>query len=321
MRIARASIEDLVVVDPSGRETVLGQAVLTIGASVECDFVVPAADPRVPVAARVTADYVEAVERCVLGGVPLEVGNRRSLAGACSLRVAGATFRIEARAPRAVSTRRLAFDLASLGTEPALVVVEGPDVDHRLAMPTDREYVLGRSSRCDLMVSDTAASREHAAVVRRGDTVLLRDLGSGGGTYLGGVRLARGALAVWAPESMVLIGSTVLALRSPEITTRALESAGIEAPEAPFVGQAAVAQAASDTSMSNGEPNVQAGPELNEPFPKDTPGTAAPMATTASAEASNATTKAGRIAECAPFVAGILLLLVAAAILVYIVLA
>jgi pSer/pThr/pTyr-binding forkhead associated (FHA) protein len=49
--------------------------------------------------------------------------------------------------------------------------------------------VIGRSSECELRVPSVAASRRHAAVVRRGDDVFVRDLGSTNGTLVNGAKI------------------------------------------------------------------------------------------------------------------------------------
>jgi pSer/pThr/pTyr-binding forkhead associated (FHA) protein len=62
-------------------------------------------------------------------------------------------------------------------SEPALL--RGPAGNHRL-----RETVtlIGRSSRCDIVVEDPNVSRQHAEIRRRGDSYVIRDLGSTNGT-------------------------------------------------------------------------------------------------------------------------------------------
>jgi pSer/pThr/pTyr-binding forkhead associated (FHA) protein len=52
-----------------------------------------------------------------------------------------------------------------------------------------REFVIGRSSGCDLTISSEAASRRHAEVRFDRGHFVVRDLGSTNGTYLNGVRL------------------------------------------------------------------------------------------------------------------------------------
>lgn len=49
---------------------------------------------------------------------------------------------------------------------------------------------IGRSSEADIQVADSGVSRKHIAVVREGDRVLVRDLGSTNGTWLNGNKLS-----------------------------------------------------------------------------------------------------------------------------------
>jgi pSer/pThr/pTyr-binding forkhead associated (FHA) protein len=58
-----------------------------------------------------------------------------------------------------------------------------------LRLEAGREAVIGRSAECDLRVPSVAASRRHAAVVRRGHDVLVRDLGSTNGTLVNGAKI------------------------------------------------------------------------------------------------------------------------------------
>jgi pSer/pThr/pTyr-binding forkhead associated (FHA) protein len=51
------------------------------------------------------------------------------------------------------------------------------------------EVIIGRSSTSDLMVDDTAASRQHARITVRPDGIWLADLGSSNGTHIGNQRL------------------------------------------------------------------------------------------------------------------------------------
>ncbi len=51
------------------------------------------------------------------------------------------------------------------------------------------QAVLGRSSRCDVVIDDELASREHCRVVVDGDRVVLRDLGSRNGVRVNGERV------------------------------------------------------------------------------------------------------------------------------------
>jgi pSer/pThr/pTyr-binding forkhead associated (FHA) protein len=148
----------------------------------------------------------------------------------------------------AMATRDLALYLVSqamqaLGDDvvPKVRVVEGPDVGAELALAEEgRAYVVGRGESCDLPLADPDASREHVLVVRRGQTVLLRDLGSKNGALLGEGRLPRERDVPWRGTVMVRVARTVLALDEPVATALGtLEDATDEAmkdgdaPEAP----------------------------------------------------------------------------------------
>lgn len=68
--------------------------------------------------------------------------------------------------------------------------------------------VLGRSDEADLRLIDDDVSRRHAALVRSGDRILLKDLESANGTYRNGVR-------VWEPVFLedgdkITIGNTTI---------------------------------------------------------------------------------------------------------------
>ncbi len=71
--------------------------------------------------------------------------------------------------------------------KPLLVVEEGPDRGRQFS--TDAvQFRVGRSSeKCDFILSDddTAISREHFAVIRRGDAFLFMNLSRNGSTING----------------------------------------------------------------------------------------------------------------------------------------
>jgi pSer/pThr/pTyr-binding forkhead associated (FHA) protein len=127
--------------------------------------------------------------------------------------------------------------LAGAGTDRTtrVRVVEGRDLGATLALEEEgRVYVVGRAAECDLPLADSDASREHAGIVRRGTTVLVRDLGAKNGAWLGGSAVAPERDAVWRPAQVLRIGRTVLAMEEP--VTEAL--ARIEsAPDEPVVAE------------------------------------------------------------------------------------
>jgi two-component system, cell cycle response regulator len=78
--------------------------------------------------------------------------------------------------------------------KPYLIVLAGSamGVMHLL----DKEVtVIGRGEKADLRLVDDGISREHSRVVRKGERVLVEDMGSTNGTYCNGIRLASQVLA------------------------------------------------------------------------------------------------------------------------------
>jgi len=65
------------------------------------------------------------------------------------------------------------------------------------------ELRIGRSSSCDLILSDPTVSRRHARLVHRGGKWVLQDLGSTNGTALNGRRVGRCELR---PGDELLLG-------------------------------------------------------------------------------------------------------------------
>lgn len=57
-------------------------------------------------------------------------------------------------------------------------------------------YVLGRSSKCELRVNDKTISRNHAEIEAYDATMLVRDLGSSNGTYVGSTRIGKSLVRI-----------------------------------------------------------------------------------------------------------------------------
>lgn len=73
--------------------------------------------------------------------------------------------------------------------KPYLIVLAGSamGVMHLI----DRDVtVIGRGEKADLRIIDDGISREHSRIVRKGDKILVEDMGSTNGTFCNGVRLA-----------------------------------------------------------------------------------------------------------------------------------
>jgi pSer/pThr/pTyr-binding forkhead associated (FHA) protein len=136
------------------------------------------------------------------------------------------------------ATRDLAFKLVAdamraIGDDisPRVQIVEGPDRGRVFVLGEEgRAYVAGRGEECDLMLDDMDGSRHHVQIVRRGGAVLVRDLGSKNGAWLGESNVPRERDVVWRGATMLRVGQNVLALEEPVAAALAeLESAPDEA--------------------------------------------------------------------------------------------
>jgi pSer/pThr/pTyr-binding forkhead associated (FHA) protein len=126
------------------------------------------------------------------------------------------------------AARALALELVSRGLEaqgeeacPKIVVVEGPDAGKELALrDASKRYVLGRSRETDLPLDDPDASRRHVEIGRKGDHLLVRDLGSKAGAALEDAPLG-GNDVPWRVGQTLTAGGNVLAFEYPATTALA----------------------------------------------------------------------------------------------------
>jgi pSer/pThr/pTyr-binding forkhead associated (FHA) protein len=170
----------------------------------------------------------------------------------------------------ALALVRNAMDAVGDDTCARVRVTEGPDMGAELRLVDDgRIYLIGRAEKCDLPLADEDASREHASVVRRGSQVILRDLGSRNGVFLGDSRLGPERDVVWRPPTMARIGVSVLALDEPvSLALAELEAAADEqladadAPPPPPSGVAAPSEPARSPSV----PDERASPQQEAPI-------------------------------------------------------
>jgi pSer/pThr/pTyr-binding forkhead associated (FHA) protein len=134
--------------------------------------------------------------------------------------------RVEQAVPTAnpqATTREIALGLvaAALSAQGEDVsarvrVVKGPDTGLELRMNDfERTYVVGRAPSADLSLSDHDASRRHVELLRRGQHVCVRDLGSKNGSALGEKKLEPNKETPWLPGAQLELGSTTLALTDP----------------------------------------------------------------------------------------------------------
>lgn len=54
------------------------------------------------------------------------------------------------------------------------------------ALGDNKEVIVGRDETCDVRIVAPSVSREHCAIEQDGEELVLRDLGSSGGTFLEG---------------------------------------------------------------------------------------------------------------------------------------
>ncbi len=86
-----------------------------------------------------------------------------------------------------------------------LVVLAGPEEGalHKLKANTD--VTIGRGEDANIRINDDGVSRIHAKVTVRGDSVVVEDMGSRNGTYVGEDRIK---LHVLQPEELIRVGAT-----------------------------------------------------------------------------------------------------------------
>jgi hypothetical protein len=117
---------------------------------------------------------------------------------------------------------------------PRIRVVEGtPFGDELFLKEEGREYLIGRGSKCDLVIEDREVSREHVKVMRKGYTVFIQDLGSTRGSWMGRAAVYSGATVEWSRPRMLRVGATVLSLELPEAIRRTVPGAVASAPMTP----------------------------------------------------------------------------------------
>jgi pSer/pThr/pTyr-binding forkhead associated (FHA) protein len=143
----------------------------------------------------------------------------------------------------ATKTRDLALALVSdamrrIGEDVTtqLRVVEGVELDVGVTLPlTDegRTYVIGRAAECDLPLADPAASREHVQVVRRGNVVMVRDLGAKNAATLGDAPLEADKDVTWRSALVLRVSRTVIALEEPVMLALAELETAADEPLAP----------------------------------------------------------------------------------------
>jgi DNA-binding NtrC family response regulator len=104
----------------------------------------------------------------------------------------------------------------------SIEIIEGPDAGRTL-VDASEAVTVGTAEGNSLQLTDTSVSRYHVELSRRGDKVLVRDVGSTNGTLTHGIRLNDGAVP---PGTLLQLGRTTL--KVGEGKTRSVEISGEE---------------------------------------------------------------------------------------------
>lgn len=252
------------VVPPGGsfrdtRRIELDERVLTIGRGEGCDVRVdiPGVDDE---HAKISAMALVAIGNdCAIGDVPLDAGQRRLVSPGDEIQIGSVVLAVDGHDP---GSERPAG--------PRIRVVEGQNFGAELVLTAEnREYVIGRSQKADLVLEDREVSREHLKIVRRGFAVYIYDASSTRGSWLGRSAVYQGTKVEWERRRMLKVGATVLSLDLPEDARKAVPAAQASAPLAMPAKQKK--PAAPESSPGVAPPPSSAGaPAVAEPEP--TPG-------------------------------------------------
>ena len=92
--------------------------------------------------------------------------------------------------------------------DPCFIIIRGKPQGQRYFLTRD-EMIIGRDPAAEVCIADEAASRKHAKLTRKDDSVLLTDLGSANGTFLNDSRLQPSDPVSLAKEDMIRIGNSI----------------------------------------------------------------------------------------------------------------
>lgn len=114
---------------------------------------------------------------------------------------------------REIALNLVASALAAQGeaSRARVWVQKGPTPNAEIELEaSDRRYVVGRGAGIDLSLEDPDLSRRQLEILRRGTAIVVRDLGSKNGSFLGGERLPSGKEVPWPAGVVLSVGTTEL---------------------------------------------------------------------------------------------------------------
>ena len=142
-----------------------------------------------------------------------------------------------------------ADDMEPADVVPARVVLRGVAGGHfGRAIAVRQRLVVGRASDCDIVVDDPQIAPHHAAIEKIDEAICLRDMGSGAGVLVNGLRLTT---AVLHTGDQLAFGRDHFLIEAPGLPLRG-EVAAARAPANPEAGEGVdvVAAAPADTRGS-----------------------------------------------------------------------
>ncbi len=102
-----------------------------------------------------------------------------------------------------------------------LIISLNNQIIKRLTL-SEASYLIGRSSHCDIVLSERTVSAEHAHLVNVGDECFLEDLNSTNGVYVNQIAKQKHLLL---DKDLVRIGKYELLFQNPSTATTPVKSA------------------------------------------------------------------------------------------------
>src|SRR5262245_42775660 len=109
--------------------------------------------------------------------------------------------------------------------------------DQAFELNVGQTYVVGRTVTSDIAIFDFTISRQHAEIEVNPTTITVKDLESANGTFINGVRITQGMLAI---GDSVTFGKKAFELQTSEIGLRQSGQRVPQGPSPAIVKQVAV---------------------------------------------------------------------------------